>query len=108
MLNHISDTERVTAFRALWFARGFESPLPSYDQQVQVAGAAADDIPWARHVEEFQRVRLSTMSLFKNLPPDAWARSGIASDNRFTVRALGFLIAGHLVHHVKGLRERYV
>jgi len=108
VLNHVTDTERAFAFRALWFARGFEAPLPSYDQNVAASGAAADGIFWAAHVEEFRRVRLSTISLFNNMPGDAWTRSGVASDNRFTVRALAYIIAGHLTHHVTVLRERYL
>ena len=64
VLNHVTDTERAFAFRALWFARGFETPLPSYDQNVAAAGAEADKISWALHVEEFRRVRLSTISPF--------------------------------------------
>lgn len=107
-LNHLSDTERAFAFRALWFSRGFDTPLPSYDQNISVSGAQSDKIPWADHVEEFRRVRLSTISLFNNLPFEAWMRTGIASDNRFTVRALGFIIAGHVTHHMKILRERYL
>ena len=107
-LNHVTDTERALAFRALWFARGFDSPLPSYDQNVAAAGAEADNISWAAHVEEFRRVRLSTISLFRNMPPDAWIRSGIASDNLFTVRALAYIIAGHLTHHIAILCERYL
>ncbi len=108
LLNHVSDTERSFAFRALWFARGFDTPLPSYDQHIAAAGAEADRIPWAVHVEEFRRVRLATISLFRNMPPGAWARSGIASENRFTVRALAFITAGHVAHHLKILRERYL
>jgi hypothetical protein len=108
VLSHVTDTERVTAFRALWFARGFESPLPSYEQNVAASGAQADRVSWAAHVADFQRVRLSTLSLFQNMPPDAWLRTGIASDNRFTVRALAYIIAGHFVHHVALLRERYL
>jgi len=108
VLNHVTDTERSFAFRALWFARGFDTPLPSYDQHIAAAGAEADRISWAAHIEEFRRVRLATISLFRNMPPDAWARSGIASDNRFTVRALAFITAGHVTHHLKILRERYL
>ena len=107
-LNHISDTERAFSFRALWFARGFDSPLASYDQNVAANGAEADRIPWAAHIEEFRRVRLSTISLFRNMPSEAWMRCGIASDNPFTVRALAYIIAGHLAHHVRILRERYL
>ena len=108
VLNHVTDTERAFAFRALWFARGFESPLPSYDQNVASLSAEADRVSWAAHVEEFRRVRLSTISLFRNMPPQAWTRSGIASDNRFTVRALAYIIPGHFAHHVSVLRERYL
>ncbi|HET8547528.1 MAG TPA: DinB family protein [Bryobacteraceae bacterium] len=108
VLNHVTDTERAFAFRALWFARGFDSPLPSYDQNIAAAAADADRVAWAAHVEEFRRVRLSTISLFANMPARAWERSGIASDNRFTVRALAYIIAGHVAHHVTVLRERYL
>jgi hypothetical protein len=108
VLNHLTDTERAFAFRALWFARGFTTPLPGYDQNIAADGAAADDISWAAHVEEFRRVRLSTISFFQNLPAEAWMRSGIASDNPFTVRALAFIIGGHVAHHVAILRERYL
>jgi len=108
VLNHVTDTERAFAFRALWFARGFDAALPSYDQNVAASGAEADKIAWAAHVKEFRRVRLSTISLFRNMPGEAWTRSGIASGNLFTVRALAFIIAGHLTHHVTVLRERYL
>lgn len=107
-LNHITDTERAFAFRALWFARGFGSPLPDYDQNIAAAGAEADNVSWAAHVEEFQRVRLATISLFSNLPADAWQRTGVASGNRFSVRALAYIAAGHVVHHLAILRERYL
>lgn len=107
VLNHVTDTERAFAFRALWFARGFETALPSYDQNTAAAGTESDRIPWAAHVEEFRRVRLSSISLFENMPPEAWMRSGIASDNRFTVRSLAYIVAGHLAHHIAVLTERY-
>jgi hypothetical protein len=107
-LGHITDTERVFALRALWFARGFDTPLPSFDQLIAVPAAESDRVSWAAHIEEFQRVRLGTISFFANLPPAAWMRSGIASDNRFTVRALAFIIAGHVNHHMAVVRERYL
>ena len=107
VLSHVNDGERLFVFRAMWFARGFESPLPSYDQEVATAAARADAVPWARHVEEFRVTRLSTEAFFGSLPEEAWSRRGIASDNPFTVRALAYITAGHLVHHREILRERY-
>lgn len=108
VLNHMSDTERAFAFRALWFARGFETPLPGYDQNIAASGAEADKVSWAAHIEEFRQVRLSTISLFRNMPAEAWTRSGIASDNPFTVRALAYIIAGHVTHHLAVLRAHYL
>ncbi len=107
-LSHVSDAERMFTFRAMWFARGFDSPLPSFDQNVAVATAEADRLPWDTHIEEFRAVRLASISLFRNMPADAWMRKGVASGNPFTVRALAFMVAGHLTHHIAILRERYL
>jgi hypothetical protein len=107
VINHLVDTERVFVLRALWFARGFDSPLPSFDQEIAARGAEADTTAWSDLIEEFQNVRLASISFFRNLPPDAWLRSGIASDKRFSVRALAFIAAGHTEYHFKLLRERY-
>jgi hypothetical protein len=107
VLNHITDTERAFAFRALWFARGFTSPLPGYDQEIAATGAEADRVSWAAHVDEFRAVRQSTISMFRNMPAEAWDRSGIASEKPFTVRALAFIIPGHVEHHLRILGERY-
>lgn len=108
VVNHVSDAERLFLFRAFWFARGFESPLPSFDQTTCVDAARSDDVPWAEHVADFRAVRDATVTFFRNLPPEAWMKSGIASDNPFTVRALAYIAAGHLVHHRAVLEERYL
>jgi hypothetical protein len=108
VLNHITDTERALSFRALWFARGFGEPLPGYDQDLAAVGAEADAFPWSAHIEEFRSVRLSTINLFAMLPPAAWTRGGVANSVPFTVRALAYIIPGHVAHHVRLLRERYL
>jgi uncharacterized damage-inducible protein DinB len=108
VLNHVNDAERVFLFRAVWFARGFNAPLPSYDQNISAAAAEADKFSWASHVEEFRAIRLATVAFFRNLPPEAWRRNGIASENPFTVRALAYILAGHLMHHTSILEQRYL
>lgn len=108
VISHINDTERLFQARAFWFARGFDSPLPSFDEKVCSAAARADEVSWASHVVEFRAVRLSTLAFFGNLPPEAWMRSGTASEMPFTVNALAYLAAGHLEHHLAILRERYL
>ena len=108
VISHLNDTERLFVFRALWFARGFDSPLPSFDQNIAISGASADGRSLSSHVEEFGAVRAATLAFFQDLPLDAWARGGIASGNRFTVRALAYIAAGHVTHHTSILRTRYL
>lgn len=108
LLGHVNDTERVFMFRALWFARGFADPLPSFDQEIGFKAAESDKVAWARHVGEFRAIRSATLAFFRNLPEEAWLRSGIASDNSVTVRALAYIVAGHVSHHLAILRERYL
>jgi DinB family protein len=108
LLNHVNDGERIFLGRALWFARGFTDPLPSFDQEIAVAGANANETPWADLVDEFRTVRLGTLSFFRNLPAEAWSRSGVASDNPVTVNAIAYIIGGHVAHHVNVLKERYL
>ncbi|MGH7551935.1 MAG: DinB family protein [Longimicrobiales bacterium] len=108
VVNHVNDTERVFVFRAFWFARGFEGPLPSFDQNIAMSAVIAADRSWHSLIEEFQAVRGATIALFESLPGDAWARRGMASGNPFTVRALAYTTVGHVTHHAKILRERYL
>src|SRR5215510_13702510 len=58
--NHVNDAERVFVYRALWFARGLETPLPSFEQETAVPAAQAEVFQWASHVEEFRQIRLAT------------------------------------------------
>jgi uncharacterized damage-inducible protein DinB len=108
LLGHVNDTERVFMYRAMWFARGFQDPLPSFDQEIGFKAADSDHISWASHIEEFRAIRSSTLAFFRNLPADAWLRSGIASDSPVSVRALAYIVAGHVSHHLGILRERYL
>ena len=108
VLSHINDAERIFVFRALWFARGFDSPLPSFDQEIAVAESGADERSWKSHVEEFAAIRDSTLTFFENLPGHEWTRRGIASGNPFTVRALAYIVAGHVTHHSGVLRTTYL
>lgn len=107
VLNHVNDCERVFVGRAFWFARGFQEPLPSFEQDLAVKEAQPNQTSWPELVEEFRSIRLGTISFFNNLPSEAWSRTGVASDNQFTVRSLAYIIAGHVAHHAQVLREKY-
>ncbi|HXT68983.1 MAG TPA: DinB family protein [Vicinamibacterales bacterium] len=107
VLSHINDTERLFTMRAMWFARALPEPQPSFDQDVAIANAGADNRTWASHLAEFKAIRSSTLALFDGLPDEAWSRRGVASGHEVTVRALAFIAAGHVAHHARILRERY-
>jgi hypothetical protein len=108
VLSHVNDAERVFLSRAFWFARNFETPLPSFDEKISVAATRAHELSWHVHSEEFEAIRRSTIIFFRALPPDAWTKQGIASDMPFTVRALAHIIAGHAIHHLDVLHRRYL
>ena len=108
LAGHMVDTERLFAFRAFWFARGEEGPLPGMDEKAFAAHSNAGDRPLAQIIAEMENVRASTLSLFRSFDSAAWQRRGEASGFPITVRALPFIIAGHEIHHRRVLQERYL
>ena len=108
LVSHINDAERVFSFRAFWFARGFQDPMPSFDQDAGMPFANADARGWADHLDEFAAIRSATVALFNSLPAEAWDRRGIASTNPVSVRALAYICAGHVAHHLQILKEKYL
>lgn len=108
MLGHVNDAERLFVFRAFWFARAMPEPLPSFDQDEAVKAAASEARSWASHVDEFRAVRADSLAFFQNLPEEAWTRRGTASGNPFSVNALAFITVGHVEHHLRLIRERYL
>ena len=107
-LQHIIDDERIYTYRALRFARGDQTVLPGFQQDdfARSAGAAQRTID--ELLEEFRAVRQATILLFRCLDYSALLRSGVADGKRATVRALAYHIAGHELHHMKLVRERYL
>ena len=108
LLGHMNDTERIMAYRALCFARGEQQPLPGFDENDYVLKSNFAQRTLTDLVEEHRTVRAATLSLFKTLAPEAFARIGNANGNPMTVAALTFIIAGHERHHLNILKERYL
>jgi uncharacterized damage-inducible protein DinB len=108
LLGHIIDAERIFSYRALCFARGDRTPLNGFEQDDYVAGGNFSERSISDLIEEFEHVRRANLSLFRHLNTEAWMRSGEASDNQVSVRALAHIIAGHETHHMRILRERYL
>jgi uncharacterized damage-inducible protein DinB len=108
VIGHVIDSERIFSYRALRFARNDQTPLPGYEQDDYARAANYDARTIADLADDFERVRAATVSLLRSLDAEAWTRRGTASDNPVSVRALAHIIAGHELHHVGILRERYL
>lgn len=108
VLGHIIDGERIFAYRALRIARNDQTPLPGFEQDGYVDAGKFDARSLADLIEEFKCVRQASLFLFKNLDEVAWLRRGTASENEVTVRAMAYIIAGHELHHLNVLKEKYL
>ncbi|MDO3681169.1 DinB family protein [Paenibacillus ehimensis] len=108
VVGHVADTERVMSYRLLCIARGDQTPFPSMDEHQYVASANFDDLPLSFLLEEFTAVRQATLSLLAGLRPEAWLRQGTAAGCNTSVRGLAYIIAGHELHHVRVIQERYL
>ena len=108
IVQHLIDTERVLAYRSLRFARKVQTPLHSFDENEYVDATAANKRTLTDLLQEYKAVRLSTLYLFKSFSNEELIYTGIASNNSFTVRAIGFIIAGHQKHHQRIIAERYL
>ncbi len=107
VVGHLSDTERIFAYRLLRIGRGDETPLAGFDENTYVPGGAFERRSFADVLEEWITVRNATIALVRGLPSDAWARRGRANDRVVTTRALVYIMLGHVEHHLVVLAERY-
>jgi hypothetical protein len=108
VIGHLIDGERVFGYRALCIARGETQNLPGFEQDDYLRTSPYNRIELEDLLSELRLVRLSNLAMFRNLDEEAWNRVGLANNNEVTVRALAFIMAGHLRHHMNVLRERYL
>ncbi len=108
IIQHLIDSERVFAYRALRIARNDKTPLPGFEENDYADEAYANDRKLQEMLTELALVRQSTIMLFKNFSEEVLLRTGTASDRPVSVRALGFIIIGHQKHHQKVFQERYL
>ncbi len=106
-LQHLIDTERIFAYRALRIGRGDITPLPGFEQNDYAAIASVSERRFRDMIDEFRQLRASTVALFKSFTEEDLVRTGTMSGGPASVRALGFIISGHAYHHAKLYQERY-
>ncbi|MBK7965070.1 MAG: DinB family protein [Bacteroidetes bacterium] len=107
ILQHINDNERVQSYRILRFARNDNTSLPGYDEDLFVANANANDRSLDDLRDEFIYLRKASCSLLKSFNEEVLLRKGICFNIELSVLALGFVLVGHQMHHLKVMEERY-
>lgn len=108
LLNHVIDTERVFAYRALRIARGDRMPMEGFDENAWAESANADARTLVDLADEFDHVRRGNLLFLATLDDEKLASRGTASGGEISVRALAWIMAGHERHHLAILRERYL
>lgn len=108
ILQHLIDDERIYAYRALSLARGEQSPLSGFDENLYAREAKAEDRTLTEMLDEFRSMREASVLLFGSLAENAWGRRGSSNGQPVSVRGLAFHIAAHERHHLKMLRDRYL
>jgi len=108
VVGHLIDGERVFGYRALCIARGENQNLPGFDEKEYMLSAPYNRVDLEDLVSEFRLVRLSNIAMLRNLDEEAWSRMGTANDAPVSVRALAFIMGGHIRHHMGVLSERYL
>jgi hypothetical protein len=107
VFGHLVDVERVMSYRAFCISRGEQNPLPGFDEGEYVQHSHYDNLPLTDLLLEFASVRKGTLAFLRRLDREAWERSGTANDHSVSVRALAYIMAGHVRHHCVILGERY-
>jgi hypothetical protein len=108
VLLHLIDGERVFSYRALRFSRFDNTPLPGFEENLYVPNSNAEERSLVSIGREFETLRLSNIEMFKGMTEEMLNFKGTANDNIMTACSLGWTISGHLKHHIKVLRERYL
>ena len=107
VLQHLTDAERIFAYRALRISRNDQTPLASFDENAYVINAFTQQRSLSSLKQEFNSVRAATDIFLLSLNDEETKRTGTASNNPVSVNALAFIIYGHLLHHKNILQERY-
>ena len=108
IIQHLIDSERVFAYRALHIARFDSTPLLSFDENAYAKASLADTRNMEDLVQEFILVRKATIKLFESLSDEMLLHKGLVSNQLISTRAIGYIIVGHVIHHVKVIREKYL
>jgi len=108
VIGHLTDTERIMAYRLLRISRGDQTPLPGFSENDYVKEAGYHLRSLSELLEDYQTVRKSTLSLMKGVPDSGWGRTALANSFKVSAATIPFMIAGHELHHIKIIKNKYL
>lgn len=108
VLGHIADVERLWNYRIFRIARGDARELAGYDRDIFAHNAPFESLPIAEVLRDYSAVRQSTISLITHLSDEAMRRLGDFNEHPLSARAAAFIIAGHEIHHIQIIKEKYL
>lgn len=108
IVQHLIDSERIFAFRALCFSRGESQKIIGYDHDAYVENANANSREFKSILKEFQNCHQSTMDMVESFSKEMLTMHGNANGSEIKVIDLIYIMAGHQKHHINVLKERYL
>ena len=108
VFQHMVDCERIFNYRALRFARNDATELPGFDENAYALSAATEHRTLNEIAEELRAVRAGTVAFFAGCTSEVVTRTGLANGAWMSVRAIGWTIAGHALHHINVIEDRYL
>jgi len=108
ILQHLIDTERIFTYRALRFARNDKTVLSGFDENYYVVNSFCEHKNFKELIKEFKQVRACTYTFFKGLDLQILKNKGVVNENNLSVRAIGYIISGHQLHHLQVIKKKYL
>lgn len=108
VVGHVTDVERLFQYRSWVFSRKDVTPQPGMEQDDYVANGNDHKRPFAELIDDYRATRVAGLALFRGFDNDMASRSGVANDVKFSVRAIPYILAGHNIHHMNVIKERYL
>ncbi|MCE1163906.1 MAG: DinB family protein [Bacteroidetes bacterium] len=108
LVSHLADCERIYLYRALRFSRRDDTQLPGFEEDDYAKYANTENRTLKDLTEEYKLVRESGIILFEHITEEMLDFSGVANNVFYSPRSLGWMAAGHNIHHCNMLREKYL
>ena len=108
VIGHLIDVELVFMYRAWRFSRNDKASLHGFEQDEFIANSDFSKMTLSELVEQFYHMRKAAIPMFSSFSDEMWRRKGTANDSTFTVRAIAYIMVGHVIHHMRIIHQKYM